>query len=102
MEFTFELGFMGLVIMTIGSVAVGVLFYLVGNPELRFEWLATAIGAFIGGFIASEFVLAFRDFEPVYDGLAVVPALIGGLIVGGVVAGAARVLTRTPLSPQTR
>ena len=41
--------------------------------------------AAIGGLIASEFILAWQASGPVFDGLALVPALIGDLLVGIVV-----------------
>jgi hypothetical protein len=43
--------------------------------------------------IASEFIISLRTFEPVWDGLALVPALIGGLVVGLVVEVATRYMT---------
>ena len=102
MEFTFELGYLALVALVLGSIAIGVAFYVLGDPQFNYEWLVTAIAAFIGGFAVSEFVTAFRDYEPVWDGLAVIPALIGGVIVGGVAAGVTRYLTRAQMSAQAR
>jgi len=101
MEFTFALGYLGLAVLIVGSIVIGVAIYMVGSPHLSYEWVATAIGAFIGGFIASEFVIAFQAFEPVYDGLALIPALVGGLLVGGLTAAVARFVTRQPLATHT-
>ena len=98
MEFTFALGYLGAAVLILGSIAVGILFYLIGDPQFSYEWVATAVGAFIGGFVASEFVIAFQGWEPVYEGVALIPALVGGLIVGGLVAGATQFLTREPLT----
>ena len=47
--------------------------------------LVDGVAAAIGGLIASEFILAWQASGPVFDGLALVPALIGGLLVGIVV-----------------
>ena len=102
MELTFELGYLGLVVLALGSIAIGVAFYVFGDPHFNYEWLVTAIAAFVGGFVASEFVTAFQGYEPVWDGLALVPALIGGVIVGGVAAGVTRYLTRSQMSAQAR
>jgi hypothetical protein len=98
MEFTFALGYLGAGVLILGSIAMGILFYLFGEPQFRYEWVVTAVGAFVGAFVASEFVIAFQGWEPVYDGLALIPALVGGLVVGGAVAGATRLLTREPLA----
>jgi len=102
MEFTFALGFLGAAVLILGSIAIGIAFYVFGDPQFNLEWVVTAIGAFIGGFVTSELVIGLRDYQPVYDGLALVPAVIGGVIVGGIVAAITRFLTRERLSPQTR
>jgi len=51
------------------------------------------IGAGIGALIGSEFLIATQAYGPVWDGLALVPALIGGLIVGVIVELATRYAT---------
>jgi len=102
MELTFELGYLGLLVLALGSIAIGVAFYVFGDPEFNYEWLVTAIAAFVGGFVTSEFVIGLRGYEPVWDGLAIVPALIGGVIVGAVAAGVVRLLTRSQMSAQAR
>jgi hypothetical protein len=43
--------------------------------------------------VASEFVIDWRAFGPVWDGLALAPALIGGLVLGVVVEVATRLVT---------
>jgi vancomycin permeability regulator SanA len=63
---------------------------IVGETKTGFEWLVVAIAVAIGGLIASEFIIGWQAFEPVWEGLALVPALIGGLVVGIV----AEVVTR--------
>lgn len=93
MEFTVSMGLWALIVLIAGAVAVGAVYQVIGEAHYRYEWLVTAIGAGIGAFVASEFIVGFRDWEPVFDGLALVPALIAGLIVGGVVAASTRYLT---------
>jgi hypothetical protein len=93
MEFTFSMGVWALTALILASLAYGVVVQLIGGASFGYEWLLTAITAGIGAFAVSEFVVGFRNWEPVFDGLAIVPALVSGLIVGGVVAVAARFLT---------
>jgi hypothetical protein len=102
MEFTFSLGWIGLAVLVVGSVVVGVIYHLIGTPNMSYEWLVSSIGAFIGGFVASEWIVGFREFAPVTDGLALVPALLGGLIVGVVFAAATRLFFTEELAPQAR
>ncbi|MEX2548118.1 MAG: hypothetical protein WD830_10070 [Chloroflexota bacterium] len=93
MDFTFSLGYLGAALLIVGVAAIGVIVYLIGRPHFGYEWLLTAIAAVVGGFVASEFIVAFRTWEPVVDGLATVPAMLGGAVVGVVTAAATRVVT---------
>ena len=93
MEFAIALGFMGWIALIVGALAFGVIAQLVGETRSGFEWLGDAIGFGIGALVASEFIVAFRTVGPVWDGLALVPALIGGLVLGVVVEVATRYLT---------
>jgi hypothetical protein len=82
MEFTIDLQFVGWLILIGGALAFGLLMQFIGEARTGFEWLVVAIAAFAGGLVVSEFVIASQTFGPVYEGLALVPALIGGLIFG--------------------
>lgn len=93
MEFAITLGFIGWIALIVGALAFGVIAQLVGETRSGFEWLGDAIGFGIGALVASEFIVAFQTVEPIWDGLALVPALIGGLVLGVVVEVATRYLT---------
>lgn len=93
MDFAFSMGMWAMIVLIVASVAFGVAVQLIGEPSFSYEWLLTSIGAGIGAIVASEFIVGFRDWEPVFDGLALIPALAGGLLVGGVLAAAARFVT---------
>jgi uncharacterized membrane protein YeaQ/YmgE (transglycosylase-associated protein family) len=93
MEFAIALGFGGWVLLIVGAVVFGGAAQLIGKTRTGFEWLVDAIAAGIGALVASEFIVAWQTFQPVWDGLAIVPALIGGLAVGVVVEVATRYMT---------
>lgn len=86
MEFTFSMGFWGAALLIVASSVFGVGVFLFGRPEHDFEWLFTSLAAFVGAFVASEFIVGFRTWEPVVDGMALFPALIGGVVLGLIVA----------------
>jgi len=92
-EFAVALGFMGWIALIVGALAFGVIAQLVGETRSGFEWLGDAIGFGIGALVASEFIVAFQTAGPVWDGLALAPALIGGLVLGVVIEVATRYLT---------
>jgi uncharacterized membrane protein YeaQ/YmgE (transglycosylase-associated protein family) len=93
MEFAIGLGLGGWVLLIVGSLVFGAAAYMIGTPRAGFEWLGDAIAAGIGALVASEFIVAWRTFEPTWDGLALVPALIGALVVGLIVELATRYMT---------
>jgi uncharacterized membrane protein YeaQ/YmgE (transglycosylase-associated protein family) len=93
MELAFALGFGGWVVLVAGALLFGVIAQFIGEARTGYEWLVDAIAAGLGAVIASEFIISARTFEPVWEGLAIVPALIGGLILGIVVEVATRYLT---------
>jgi uncharacterized membrane protein YeaQ/YmgE (transglycosylase-associated protein family) len=92
MEFAIALGVAGWIILIGGAIVFGVVAQLIGQPRSGYEWLADGLAAGIGALVASELIVAFRTFGPVYDGLALVPAVLGGLLVGAVVGVAVRYL----------
>lgn len=93
MEFAITMGIGGLAILIAGALVFGVVAQFVGETETGYEWLVDAIAFAIGAIVASEFVVAWQTVEPMWDGLAIVPALIGGLVLGIVVEIATRYLT---------
>jgi len=93
MELTIALGLWGWVTLVVGALIFGVVMQLIGETRTGYEWLVDAVAAGIGALVASEFITAFQTTGPVFDGLALVPALIGGLVLGLVVEVATRLLT---------
>ena len=85
MELAFTLGLFGWIAVILGALVFGVLAQSIGETRTGYEWLIDAIAAGIGAVVASEFIVGWQSFGPMFDGLAVVPALIGGLFVGVVV-----------------
>jgi uncharacterized membrane protein YeaQ/YmgE (transglycosylase-associated protein family) len=92
-ELTIALGIGGWIILVVGALLFGVAAQLVGDVRMGYEWVVDAVAAFVGALVASEFITAFQETGPVVDGLAIVPALIGGLVVGLVVEVATRMIT---------
>ncbi len=93
MDLSIALGIGGGVLLILGALVFGVVAQFIGETRTGYEWLVDGIAAAVGALVASEFITAWRDTGPVWDGLAIVPALIGGLVVGLVVEVATRYLT---------
>jgi uncharacterized membrane protein YeaQ/YmgE (transglycosylase-associated protein family) len=93
MEFAITLGVGGWLVLIAGALIFGGIAQLVGQTRTGYEWLIDAIAAFAGALVASEFIVAWQTVEPVWDGLALIPAALGGLAVGLIVEVATRFTT---------
>ena len=102
MEFTIEMGIGGAILLVVGALVIGGIAQFIGDVRLGYEWVLTAIAAFVGALVASEWITAWREFDPVWDGVALVPALIGGLVVGAIVDVVVRYSSGGSLMPGPR
>ncbi len=93
MEFAIDFGIGAWVLVIAGALVFGIIAQFIGETRTGFEWVADAIGFGIGAVVASEFIVALQATGPVWDGLALVPALVGGLVLGMVVEVTTRYLT---------
>jgi len=93
MDLTITLGFGAWLVLIAGALLFGVIAQFVGETRTGFEWLVDGIAAALGALIGSECIIATRTYEPVWDGLALVPAIIGGLALGIAVELVTRYLT---------
>ena len=93
MELSIALGIGGWILLILAALVFGAVAQYIGETRTGFEWLIDAIAFAIGALVASEFVIAWQAFEPVWDGLALVPALAGGLVVGVIVEVVTRFTT---------
>ncbi len=93
MEFSIDLGIGAWVLVIAGALIFGIIAQTIGETRAGFEWVVDAIGVGVGAVVASELIVALQATGPVWDGLALVPALIGGLVLGVVVELTTRSLT---------
>jgi hypothetical protein len=93
MEFVVDMTAWGALALVVGAIVIGIVAQLIGDARFRYEWVATAIGAFVAALVASEFVTAWATVEPVWEGVALWPAIIAGIIGGAVVAIVVRYAT---------
>jgi uncharacterized protein YcfJ len=94
MEFTTDISALAVVSLAIGAVILGVVLQLIGDVKFGFEWVLTAVFAFAGGFVCSEWITAFRTVDPIWEQMAVLPAIGGALVVGVIVDAITRVTTK--------
>jgi len=73
------------ILLVLGALIFGAIAQVIGRVVVGYEWIFTAVAALAGGWIGSEALGALSTWGPVFDDLYVLPAVIGGAILGGVV-----------------
>jgi hypothetical protein len=90
------MGIWGYVILVAGALVIGLIAQFVGKAPTIFDWLITAVAAGVAAWIGSELLGSFSTWGPEFDGLFVLPAAIGGVVIGALVDGGERyVITPT-------
>ena len=88
----------GYIMLVAGALAIGLAAEYIVRQTFGYEWLVTAIGAGLGGFIASEYLGTFSDWGPERQGLSFFPAIVGALVVGLIVEVVMHFMTNLPTS----
>lgn len=99
MELVLTIGLWGWIAVIVGALLFGVIAQSIGETRTGFEWLIDATAAGIGAIVASEFIVAWQSYGPMFEGLAIVPALIGGLLFGVIAEVATRLVTGGSYAP---
>lgn len=79
------------IVLVLGALLVGAVAQYIGRVTFGYEWILAAVGAVVGGWLGSEAFGTFSTWGPVFDGLYLLPALIGGIVVGGAVDALTRI-----------
>ena len=90
-------------LLVVGALVIGAIAQYIGRVVFGYEWVFTALGALVGGWLGSEAFGTLSTFGPVLDGLYILPAIIGAVVVGAAVDVAVRYFTGgTYLEPHPR
>lgn len=81
------------IVLILFALVFGAIAQFIGRTNIGYEWILAAMGALVGGWLGSEAFGTVSTWGPVIDGLYLVPALIGGVILGTVVDAVARLWT---------
>jgi uncharacterized membrane protein YeaQ/YmgE (transglycosylase-associated protein family) len=79
------------IVLVLGALAVGAIAQYIGRVTFGYEWIIAAAGAVVGGWLGSEAFGTLSTWGPVFDGLYLLPALIGAIVVGGTVDALTRI-----------
>ena len=92
-----DMGLGAFAVVIVVALVLGFLAQAFLQPKTPYEWLITGAGVAIGAWLASEitwtqWLTGLTDLGPQFDGLLIVPAVIGGLVIGALFEGVARVV----------
>ncbi len=79
------MGIWGFIVLLVGAAVLGFAAQAVGRARYTYEWVIAGLGAAVGAYVASEWLGVASTWGPELDGLFVLPALIGAVILGGIV-----------------
>jgi len=71
--------------LVLGALILGAIAQIIGRVVVGYEWIFTALAALVGGWIGSEALGTLSTWGPEFEGLYVLPAFIGGIVLGGLV-----------------
>jgi uncharacterized membrane protein YeaQ/YmgE (transglycosylase-associated protein family) len=75
------MGTIGIVVLIAAALVVGAVAQYSLRARWGYEGAFTALAAAVGGFVASEYLGTLSAIGPQYDGLAIIPALVGALVL---------------------
>lgn len=96
------MGAAALLLVVLGGLMIGIFFQSIGEVRVGWDWAATSVAAIFGAYIGSEGFNAASTWGPVFDGLYLLPAVIGAVIFGSVVDAILRYLTEGSYSRHPR
>ena len=67
-------------LLILGALLIGIVSQYIGDVTVGYEWAVTGAGALIGGYLGSEAFGTASTWGPEFQGLYVLPAIIGALI----------------------
>ena len=83
----------GVILLILGALVFGAIAQYIGRVVIGYEWIFPAAGALVGGWLGSEAFGTLSTWGADVESLYLLPALIGGVVVGGVVDVVVRTLT---------
>jgi uncharacterized membrane protein YeaQ/YmgE (transglycosylase-associated protein family) len=81
------------IMLVVGALAIGVVAHYIGEVTIGYEWAIVAVAALVGGYVGSEAFGTLSTWGVEFEGLFILPALIGGVVLGAAVDAITRFAT---------
>lgn len=89
-------------LLVAGALLIGVIAHFIGEVTIGYEWAITGVAALVGGYLGSEAFAGLSTWGPEFEGLFVLPAIIGGVVLGAVVDAITRYMSQGTYVHQPR
>jgi uncharacterized membrane protein YeaQ/YmgE (transglycosylase-associated protein family) len=73
------------ILLVFGAIVIAAVAQYIGRTSFGYEWVFTGVAALVGGWLGSEAFGTLSTWGPALEGLYIVPALIGGVVLGTIV-----------------
>jgi hypothetical protein len=80
-------------LLVAGALVIGAVPLFIGELRTGYEWLATSAAVVAGGWLGSEAFGGISTFGPGFEGLHLVTALVGAMVLGSVADMAVRYMS---------
>lgn len=71
--------------LIVGAVIIGAILQYIGDVTIGYEWSVAGLAAIVGGWFGSEAFASASTWGPEWEGMFLLPALIGAVLLGFVV-----------------
>jgi uncharacterized membrane protein YeaQ/YmgE (transglycosylase-associated protein family) len=75
----------GTLLVIFGALIIAAFVQMVGETKIGFEWVITAVATIVGAWLGSEAFGVLSTWGPVVEGVYLLPALLGAVVLGGMV-----------------
>ncbi|HET6379849.1 MAG TPA: GlsB/YeaQ/YmgE family stress response membrane protein [candidate division Zixibacteria bacterium] len=82
------------VLLVAGALIIGIVAQTLGEVTVGWHWAVVGVAALIGGWLGSEAFGTLSTRGPEYGDLYILPAIIGGVVLGAAIDLIVRYLTR--------
>ena len=86
------MGILAVVVLLVAAVVIAYAGQSFGASTYAYEWVVVGIGAALGGFVAGTLLGPVSTWGPQFDGMYLLPAAIGAIVVAIVVEYVGRML----------
>lgn len=90
------------VLLVVGALVIGVVAHFIGDVTVPYEWAVTGIFALVGGYLGSEAFADLSTWGPAIEGLYILPAIIGAVVLGGIADAVVRFQTEGTYTHEPR